>query len=366
MPDNLFIILLATNLFFLGITIFNYYSAPVIRKIDNHVEVNKKISVLIPARNEENNIGDCLDSIASQDYSNYEIIVLDDNSNDSTAQIVQEYSRNNPRIKLINGEPLPDGWLGKNWACMQLSRKATGDILLFIDADVRLNNDAIKYSIKIFQYNKIKMLSVFPSQLITSLGTQLIIPMMNWILITFLPLKKVYSSKNNSFVAANGQFIMIDKNTYESFGGHESVKHEIVEDMAIAKKVKGNGSKIITALGGQEIFCKMYDSFVESINGFSKNFFPGFKMSGFFFVMMLLLFQFIFLLPIVMIFIDLKYLIIIPAMILQRVYVSAISNQKILMNVLLHPLQMIMIFFVGLNSIYVSKIKSIKWKGRTL
>jgi chlorobactene glucosyltransferase len=366
MPDYLFIILLTVNLFFLGIAVYNYFTAPIVANNENEFEVNKKISVLIPARNEEKNIGACLNSIAFQTYSNIEIIVLDDNSDDSTARIVEEYSKKDSRIKLINGKSLPSGWLGKNWACAQLSKKATGDIILFIDADVCLKNNAIKFAVNIYQSKKVKMLSVFSSQIIAGFGTQLVTPMMNWVLLTFLPLKKVYSSKRNSFVAANGQFIMINKNIYEAIGGHESVKNEIVEDMELAKKVKRSGNKIITALGGKEIFCKMYDSFEESFNGFSKNYYPGFKTSAFSFVLMLILFQFIFLLPILLAIVDLKYLIIISLIILQRVFVSSISNQKIFINVIMHPLQMIMTFVVGINSILISKRKIVKWKGRML
>ncbi len=366
MTDLLFLTLLLANIIVFFIVAYNLFTAPRIRNIYEKNASNKKVSVLIPARNEEKNISVCLDSMIGQSYSNIEIIVLDDNSEDSTSIIVEEYLRKDSRIKLIKGEPLPPNWLGKNWACFQLSKSASGDFLLFIDADVRLRENALSYAVNIYESKNVKMLSVFPTQIINNIGTQIIVPLMNWVLLMFLPLKKVYASKKNSFVAANGQFIMIDKNVYESFGGHESVRNEIVEDMEIARILKSNGNKIITALGGDGVYCKMYDSFTDSLKGFSKNFYTGFKIPAFVFILMLAFFQLAFLLPLIIMFYDYKYLLILLLIVLQRIFVSIMSGQNVLLNLILHPLQMIMVFVVGINSIVVSKRRSVEWKGRRI
>ncbi len=366
MTDFLFLTLLIANIIVFIVVAYNLFTAPRIRNIYEKNASNKKVSVLIPARNEEKNINSCLDSVIGQSYYNIEIIVLDDNSEDSTRIIVEEYLKKDSRIKLIKGEPLPPDWLGKNWACSQLSKNACGDILLFIDADVRLGENALSNALNIYESKNVKMLSVFSTQLINNIGTQIIVPLMNWVLLMFLPLKKVYSSRNNSFVAANGQFIMIDKNVYESFGGHESVRNEIVEDMEIARILKRNGNKIITALGGNGIFCKMYDSFADSLKGFSKNFFTGFNIPIIIFIIMLVFFQFSFMLPFILVFWNYKYLLIVLLIILQRIFVSIMSGQNVLLNLVLHPLQMIMVFVVGINSIVVSKRRSVEWKGRKI
>lgn len=366
MNDPLFLILLIINTVMLFIAAYNLFTAPQIRNIDVKNEFEKKISVLIPARNEEKNISICIESLIEQSYRNIEIIVLDDNSTDSTFKIVEGYLDKDPRIKLISGKQLPPGWLGKNWACFQLSKSASGEILLFIDADVRLENYTVNYALNMYETKNVKMLSVFPTQLINNFGAQLVIPLMNWVLLTFLPLKKVYSSKNNSFVAANGQFIMIDKNIYDAFGGHEHVKNEIVEDMEFARNLKRIGNKIITTLGGNAVFCKMYDSLSESIKGFSKNFFAGFNVSAAVFIIMLVFFLFSFFLPLVLALWNYKYLLIVLLIIMQRVFVSIASMQNIILNIVLHPLQMIMIGIVGINSIVISKTKSVEWKGRRI
>ena len=142
---------------------------------------------------------------------------------------------------------------GKNWACHQLSQKAKGKYLLFIDADVELAPNAISSTAKIMAETKTKMLSVFPTQRIKSFGEWLIVPLMNWLLLAFLPLRQVYASRNNSFIAANGQFILWDRETYFSIGGHQQVANAVVEDMELARKAKQK-NKIITLLGGNLYF----------------------------------------------------------------------------------------------------------------
>ncbi|MEJ2618211.1 MAG: glycosyltransferase family 2 protein, partial [Ignavibacteriaceae bacterium] len=133
------------------ITLYNYLTAPEINGKNKNIFSNRFISVLIPARNEESNIKDCLLSVINQNYTNFEIIVLDDESSDNTYEIVNDISANNKKVKLLRGKPLPAGWLGKNWACSQLAENSTGDILLFIDADVNLSDNAINSGLKIFE-----------------------------------------------------------------------------------------------------------------------------------------------------------------------------------------------------------------------
>lgn len=366
LTDWLFLIITASNCIFLVVIIYNYYSAPqIINKAFPQV-VNEYLSILIPARNEENNIGKCLESILSQSYNNFEIIVLDDESTDSTSAIVEQYALKDERIKLVKGNPLPKDWLGKNWACYQLAGRANGNMLLFVDADIRLAENAVASALGIFKKNNVKMLSVFPTQKIKSFGSHLITPLMNWLLLTFLPLKKVYDSKNKSFVAANGQFILFDKNVYSEIGGHKIVKAEVVEDMELARIVKSKDYRIITALGGNSIFCEMYSSLKDSFIGFSKNFFPGFKINPFVFLVMISFFLIIFLLPVALVFFDIRFVIVIVVLILQRAVLSKMSSQNILINIILHPLQMIFMFLIGINSVTGTLTKSLKWKDRKI
>jgi chlorobactene glucosyltransferase len=364
--DLLFIALLAGNIFFLSIVIYNFFTAYKIKEIDYLSSDSTLVSVLIPARNEENNIENCLKSVVAQTYKNYEVIVLDDNSVDSTAEIVNKFVQIHKNIKLADGEGLPKNWLGKNWALHQLSKIANGELFLFIDADVILNKRALSEAIKKFEEQKLNLLSVFPTQRISGLGSLLVVPLMNWLLLTFLPLRKVFTSNNNSFVAANGQFILIDRKTYFEIGGHELVKGQVVEDMEIARKVKKRNLKMLTALGDDMIYCNMYNSFSESVKGFSKNFFKGFNTNKYLFLIMLLFFQFFFLFPLILAFIESKYWLIVILILFGRFFVSLTSRQTAIKNIFLHFPQMLILFYVGVKSVYYDLSGKGEWKGRKI
>ncbi len=350
------------------IIVYNYFTAPVLRKTTTKMANDHKISILIPARNEENNIGKCLDSIIEQDYNNFEVIVLDDESTDNTAEIVKSYKENNSNIKCINGKPLPLGWMGKNWACYQLSEAANGDFFLFIDADVKLKKESLTSSIKLIKEKNISMLSIFPSQIIVSWGEWLIVPLMNWLLLSFLPLNLVHASRNESFTAANGQFILIDRKVYNLIGKHKRVADRIVEDMELARAVKSAGFKIKTALGGELVYCRMYNSFSEAFNGFSKNFYAGFNSLPILFILMIITFLLLFTLPYILFFglpgYQLQYLLIIIIISFGRVLISLKSHQNYKRNIILHPVQMVMMFVVGFKSLIINKQGRLIWKGR--
>lgn len=359
-------LILSFTLISFGVVLYNSLTAPTLRNKKVSFADETLISILIPARNEEKNIGGCLDSLINQSYLNYEIIVLDDESTDSTPKIVNEYAQKDNRIKLINGKPLPQEWLGKNWACHNLSKEANGKILLLIDADVRLAENAISTALQVYNEKKVQMLSSFPTQIIKGYGARIIVPLMNWLLLSFLPLRKVYTSSNISFSAANGQFIMIDKNVYEEIGGHESVKERVVEDMELIRSVKKNGYKVITVLGGDTVFCEMYSSFKNAFNGFSKNFYPGFNINPALFMLMLVFFVFTFFYPFLFVFFDLDFLNVIAVIILSRILITMMTRENSLFDVLIHPLQMIALFIVGINSVLISYTKRGEWKGRKI
>lgn len=349
-----------------GVVLYNFFTAPKLKNDEKRVSEETLISVLIPARNEEKNIGACLDSVLGQSYKNIEVIVLDDESADGTAGIIKKYTEQDKRIRLINGKPLPKGWLGKNWACHSLSKEANGKILLFIDSDVRLAENAVSAALEIYYEKKVQMLSSFPTQIVKNYGARIIVPLMNWLLLSFLPLKKVYDSSKVSFSAANGQFIMINKNVYEEIGGHESVKNRVVEDMELVRSVKKKKHKAITVLGGDTVFCEMYSSFKDAFIGFSKNFFPGFNINPVQFMLMLMFFVFTFFYPFLFVFLDLDFLNVIAIIILSRILITIMTNENSLYDVLIHPLQMIVLFIVGINSVLITYTKKGEWKGRKI
>ena len=348
------------------IALYNYLTAPEINELNKNIYSNRLVSVLIPARNEESNINDCLLSVLKQNYKNFEVIVLDDESSDSTYEIVNDISSNNNKVKLFRGKPLPAGWLGKNWACSQLAENSTGEMLLFIDADVRLSNSALSSSMKIFEEKKVNMLSCFPTQKIGTIGERLVVPLMNFFLLSLLPLRKVFSSESKSLTAANGQFILIDKKAYVEIGGHQRVANEVVEDMELARLLKKKGFSILIALGGDSVSCRMYDNFFDSFIGFSKNFFPGFKTNIIFFLILSLFYSAVFLYPVLLLPDNMHYLIPTALIIFIRVFISVRSRQNVILNILLHPVQIIIMLLIAINSVWQNETKNISWKGRKI
>ncbi len=362
------IVIFYTVLAFLIITgvivIYNYFTAPVIKVKAGKALDEDLISVLIPARNEEKNITICLQSVMEQDYPKMEILVLDDSSEDNTFQEAAALAAEDTRIKVFKGEPLAAGFTGKNWACYQLSQAASGDYILFIDADVSLGEGSILSALREVKKLNLGLLSVFPSQKIKSAGEWLIVPLMNWLLLTFLPLFFVYSKKSPSLAAANGQFMFFERSAYKNAGGHYSLGPSVAEDITFAKLLKQKNISVKTYLGGDAVFCRMYSDFKDSFEGFSKNFYAGSGLNPFLFLIITAGLAVCFNIPIIMVFVDKIFILPLVLIILQRILISSKSRQHFLINLLFHPLQMIMFFILGMNSVIVSKKKRRRWKGR--
>jgi len=360
----MFIVFLISLSVFSVISIYNLFTAPVLKRVAQSSDNRIFVSVLIPARNEENNIEKCLKRVLAQDYQNKEIIVLDDNSTDNTYRLVSSFSTSN--VKVLKGKALPANWVGKNWACHQLSKEAKGDYLLFVDADAELTPEVISSAVHELEISNAALLSIFPTQIIKSFGEYLIVPLMNWLLLTFLPLRFVYSCSSKAFVAANGQFMLWKKDDYFKIGGHEKVKNKVVEDMELARLAKQNKLKVKTMLGGKLVFCRMYESFNQAYNGFTKNFFAGFLLPPFSFLAIILFLLIAFVLPFLFLMPPVYSFILIALILITRISVSILSNQNWFINILLHPVQMLFMFWIGIISLIKFKTKKIVWKQRKL
>ena len=216
---------------------------PYLDKFENKSESFPKVSIILPARNEENYIGKCLDSLIKQDYQNYEIIVVNDSSDDSTWKIISEYAKNNSKIIPVNANPKPDGWMGKNWACMEGYQKVTGELLLFTDADTKHSKNVISLAVAHLISFDLDALSAIPKMLTLDFWTSITLPMISTFLHTrFSALNVNNPSKKTGYFF--GSFFIMKKETYEKIGMHEGVKHEIIEDGALGKKVKEAGFKM--------------------------------------------------------------------------------------------------------------------------
>lgn len=195
------------------------------------------ISVLIPARNEEKVIKQCIESLINQQYPTYEIIVLDDNSTDETLIILESLCLKYPeKLKVVQGKPLPKDWMGKNYACHQLSILAKGEYLIFTDADTIHESSCLLTATEIIIKEDIDLLSLVPNQIMNTYVEKIIIPMMLTLYTAYISIKAIQFSPNPAFTAMNGQFMMFKRSIYGSVKGHETVKQMIVEDIQLGKR----------------------------------------------------------------------------------------------------------------------------------
>ena len=228
------------------------------------------VSVLVPARNEAENIETCLGSLQKQDYPNYEILVLDDNSVDNTAGIVTEVAAKDSRIQLIRGEPLPDDWAGKPFACYQLAQKARGSWLLFVDADTTHAPSMLRSVLALALKLKTSLLSGFPRQLGNSLPQKVAIPVLYFVILSWFPLWWLQRSKKLRPSLAVGQFLLFPREEYWRFGGHEAVKSRILEDVWLGVEVNRHGGRHMAIDLSPVVSCNMYRNVGAMWEGFIK------------------------------------------------------------------------------------------------
>lgn len=348
------------------ITLTNFLQNPKLPEYQTETPDNEAleplVSILIPARNEAHNLPRTLRAVQRQAYRHLEVLVLDDHSEDGTAEIIEDFTRQDRRIRRLSGTSLPSGWLGKNWACDQLAALAQGDYFLFIDADVELHGEAIRSAIQELKRQKLVLLSVFPDQEMPTWGEKIVVPIMHYLLLTLLPLAFIRRFAFPSMAAANGQFMLFEAATYRREQWHERVRQRVTEDIEIVKVIKRQGLRAGTYLGNRMIRCRMYDGFGAAVDGFSKNLLAGFGNS----ILGLLVFL---LLTTVGYGFALWYapllggaMLVVGTTII-NLLLAAMGNQPLVI-VLLQPLKMLALVGIGFNSIYRKLSGKNTWKGR--
>ncbi len=346
----------------LAISIFNGFSGPYLKHYGS-TEYTPFVSILVPARNEEKNIEGIITSLKEQDYPEFEIIILDDESTDSTYSLGSKYQ--DKRMKIIKGNVLPGEWLGKNWACQQLADSAKGNIFIFTDADNRHSINAVKSTVSAMQKHNLDFLSAFPQQFAISFWEKMIVPMIDLIIYSFLPMWFTYLLPFKSLAAANGQWIAIRKEAYLRLGGHKSVKGKVVEDIELARRAKSLGLKTLVASGKDLVYSRMYESLEEIKNGLGKNLYglTGNNPAVFF----LFLFFFLFICIIPFAFLPFSLYALIPfGMILFWQAILATCYKHNYLRVILYPVSFIGIVLIGIRSFLMSSNGEIQWKGRSI
>ncbi|GAB2705020.1 hydroxychlorobactene glucosyltransferase CruC [Mucilaginibacter koreensis] len=345
------------------VTLFNFISDPKLRRVIKMQE--DLVSILIPARNEAHQILTLLESIVNQEYKNYEVIILDDDSDDDTYKLCADFAEQHPQFSVIKGRPLAEGWLGKNFACFQLAQQAKGKHLMFLDADEKISRGLINSAVYRLKANRLALLSLFTNQVMQTAGEKLTVPLMHYLLLNLLPIRLIYLSKNYAFAAASGQFMLFDAEIYRREQWHRQAKNRVVEDVEIMKQVKLAGYKGEGLLANGFIYCRMYSNYGEATRGFSKNFLAAFNYSviGFLIYLIVIICGPLLILSTLNIpFIIMMYSLII----LSRVMISMLSGQNVFINIVLHPLQMLTLGLIGVMAIQNHLTKNAVWKGRRI
>jgi chlorobactene glucosyltransferase len=272
-PQSLWIVII---LFFGLVTVLvNYFT---VRRLDQYPPAKEYpfVSVLIPARNEALNIAACVASLLAQDYPDFEVIVLNDDSTDDTSQILAKLARINARLKVLKGAPLPDGWLGKHWACHQLDQEASGELILFTDADTCHSPDMLRASVSALQAEHADLVTAFPREDVVTWGERLLVPVIGWGIFTFIPVKLVQKLHWSALSITIGQFMLFRRPAYDAVGGYAAVKSEVVDDIWLGRRIISSGGEWRLLNATRQVSCRMYHGFWEAVSGFSKSLFAVF------------------------------------------------------------------------------------------
>jgi hypothetical protein len=229
------------------------------------------ISVCIPARNESKSIGAALECLLNSQHETFEVLVLDDHSEDNTAQIVADWIKRSDRVKLLQSPPLPEGWNGKQHACWQLANAATHEFMLFLDADVRLTPDALTRILAEQSVRDVSLLSGFPQQETGTFSEKLLIPMMHYVLLSYLPIDRMRASADPGFAAGCGQLFLAKKADYFACEGHSAIRGSRHDGIKLPRTFRKAGMQTDLFDATDIAKCRMYESFAQVQRGLLKN-----------------------------------------------------------------------------------------------
>jgi len=346
------------------------------------------VSILVPARNEERSIEDCVGSLLQQDYPNCEVIVLDDHSDDATGAIVEGLfaeavrARPNLTVRLLRGQPLPEGWTGKNWACHQLSQAARGEFFFFTDADTAHAPGTVTAAVAFAQKNRAGLVSAWPRLLTNTPGEKLIVPVIVLIGMSFCPLwlqqwiqqrpERAKGRDVRGLGVANGQFMFFSRRAYARIGGHEAVRAHVVEDVTLGREIAAlmpERERLFNCEALDFSTVRMYRSFAETWEGFTKNMRAVFDDRGLAFWLFGCFQAACFFWPFVAILLvpaSLRWVVWMQiGLILFIRFLLAARFRTSWLGALFHPLGVLLMMLIGLNSWRLSHGRGVVWKGRT-
>jgi glycosyltransferase involved in cell wall biosynthesis len=329
-----------------------------------------QVSVLIPARNEEQNLPACLDSVLGQGSEVREVLVYDDHSTDNTGEVIGVYAATDSRVRRVEAAPLPAGWCGKNFACSRLAAQARGEWLLFLDADARLEKDAVARMLSEAERRELTLLSCWPGLRMLTFGERALMPMLNFVVFSLFPgalsvLKGDRFRRDPKLGLAHGACLLFHRRSYEDFGGHGTVKDQIFEDTRLAQLWRQAG-RTGACLDGQGVVgLRMYNSLTEIWRGFQKNFYPAFRRDVSFWAF-IGLHALVFFYPFVAVFFYRSRAVVaaVVAVVAARALL-AVRFRHPWATVVLHPVGEAVLLALGLSSWLRCKTgRGVEWKGR--
>jgi chlorobactene glucosyltransferase len=348
-----------------------------LRWLDEHQSPPRfpRVSVLVPARNEEINIGSCVRSLLAQQYPSFELLVLDDDSTDGTAEVLAALAGENRALRVIKGKALPADWIGKHWACHQLAEEAEGEILLFTDADTIHHPHALRDAVATLLIKDVDLLTAFPREVVVSWMERLVVPFLTCSVLAFMPLGLANRLQMPALSVTTGQFMLFRRSAYDDIGGYPAVRREVMDDLSLGRRVKSHGLHWQVVDGGNRVQCRMYRNRREVVDGYSKNLFGAFDYNFPLYVAAWLGSGALFLHPLAV----LAWAIFAPASQLSlALAVASLVLTVLLWGIplrrfgfpsylaLLYPVSLVLVLFIAARSMAVTMRGRGMWKGRVL
>ena len=325
-------------------------------------ELTQTIGVIVPMRNEAENVEGLVATLAAQEGSLH-FYLLDDNSEDQTFELLQRFTTADSRFTVIKGAVLKDKWIGKTWALQQLFDASNEEILVSIDADVRLSNDAVNKAVTSLNSARLDFVSPYPRQIAQSFAERLIQPLLQWSWLTTVPLRYAESSGQQSMAVANGQFFVVRRSALAPIGGYQSVKHAVIDDVFLARELVKSGSSGTVINGSDIAQTRMYASWNEIKAGYGKSLNQAFgSIVGAIFVVVFLIATCI--APLLLGLLGNPYGWLGFAAIVGTRVLSAIKSRGRVLDSVLHPISVLALVYLIVYS-YLRR-GSIQWKGRTV
>lgn len=264
--------------FFFMMTIFNVLY---VRRTASYPDSKAcpRVSIIVPARNEERNIRTCISSLLGQEYPFFEVIVVNDQSEDGTADIIFDLQKHYPQLRVLDSDALPQGWTGKNRACHVGYRQAQGELLVFTDADTEHAPHFLSKAVAALLHEQADLLTVIPRFSTISLAEKAIMPALAWLAYAVFPFALMNRNRLKLLSFANGAFILFCRSAYEKIGGHAAIRDTVIDDLALAVRTRKAGMRCVAVNGSGALDCRMYTSLREIYSGFAKNLFRLFSNS---------------------------------------------------------------------------------------